>query len=64
MTKKDYIAEVRSDMEYMQEVIADDAEWFWWHGERYSLQYAKDTLAELTEELNKVFNDKNYKPWK
>lgn len=61
--KQEYINECRHDMDYMQKVIGEGKPFFYWHGERHSLKYAKETLAYLTEELNVVFSNKNYKPW-
>jgi hypothetical protein len=70
--KQQYINELRFDLDYFQGEVSSNAiakltgqpYTIWHHGETVSEFVAKRNIAELTEELNKIFNDKNYKPWK
>lgn len=72
ITKKEYINSLRHDLDFYQEEVHNHAVakvngqdyTIWHHGEKVSLQNAQDNIAEYTEELNKIFSDKNYKPWR
>jgi hypothetical protein len=69
MKKKEYINMIRFDNDAMQEglaVLATNKKQFsfLYQGDPFTKWAASKRLAEGVEELNKIFADKTYKPWK
>ena len=69
--RQQYINGLRFDLDYFQGELSahaiakmnGDQYTVWHHGEVVPILKVRKNIEELTEELNKVFNDKNYKPW-
>jgi hypothetical protein len=69
ISKKDqYINSIRFDIDAMSEGMAElsikKTFTFLYQGDVFTKHAASKRLQESVEELNKIFSDKSYKPWK
>lgn len=63
--KKEWINGLEHDIKYYEDSINEKGSvFFWHHGTKVMKWKARVILAEMKEELKKVLEDKNYKPWK
>jgi hypothetical protein len=58
--KQEYIAELRADLDFLQENKHKVCSL---HGEDFTPAQASTRMALIVEELNKVFANKSYQPW-